>query len=60
MKSKTMSETKDTHKSATDQDTDASNNQGIDIEQLAEKVYQLLCEEIRQDRARGDARRQRR
>jgi hypothetical protein len=52
-----MAETKETNKSGTVQHTSSAANQVIDIERLAEKVYQLLCKEIRLDRARGDTRR---
>jgi hypothetical protein len=53
-----MTEIKDdTTENRTVQHTSSVANQAIDIERLAEKVYQLLCEELRLDRARGDARR---
>jgi hypothetical protein len=52
-----MAELKDTTESEEVQHTTSTANQAIDIEQLAEKVYQLMCEEIRMDRARGDVRR---
>jgi hypothetical protein len=52
-----MANVKDTTKSGTVQRTSSTANQAIDIERLAEKVYKLMCEEIRMDRVRGDVRR---
>lgn len=52
-----MSEIKATNVNVTAQHTSNATNQGIDIEKLADKVYQLLCKELRLDRARGDERR---
>ena len=52
-----MAELKDTTESKKAQHTSSTANQVIDIERLAEKVYQLLRKEIQMDRARGDVRR---
>jgi hypothetical protein len=54
-----MAEIKEPTESGTVKHTISPASQGIDIDQLAEKVYQLLCREVRQDRARGTTRRQR-
>ena len=54
-----MAEVKATSGNGTVQHTSTATNQAIDIEKLADKVYQLLCQEIRLDRARGDVRRSR-
>jgi hypothetical protein len=52
-----MTDVKNTTESEKVRNTSSTANQVIDIERLAEKVYQLLCKEIRMDRARGDVRR---